>query len=301
MKLITFTYNGKEQVGAVTKDEQSVVPVTKFASMNELVMKANADDLAEIRKLAETCKGANADGRTACAAELIPIGQVKIEAPIPVPMQDIVCVGRNYTDHIKEGARFNLTDFDAKGTPSVYFSKRVNRAVANGDPINGHTELDPQLDYESELAVIIGKDAYNVKRENVGDYIFGYTIINDVSARTLQNKHKQWYMGKSLDGFTPMGPWIVTADEFTFPPKMTIESRVNGELRQHTNTDLMIYDISDIICELTEGMTLQAGTIISTGTPAGVGMGMVPPTFMKVGDVVECTITGIGTLINPIA
>ena len=297
MKLITYTYKGKEQVGVVTKDEKSVMPITKFASMNELVRKANADDLAEFCSHAEKCGRENADGQST----LLSLENVKIEAPIPVPMQDIICVGRNFTEHIKEGARFRLTDFDAKDNPSVYFSKRVNRAVANGDPINGHTELDSQLDYESELAVIIGKDAYNVKRENVADYIFGYTIINDVSARTLQNKHKQWYMGKSLDGFTPMGPWIVTADEFAFPPQMTIESHVNGELRQHTTTDNMIYDISDIICELTEGMTLQAGTIISTGTPAGVGMGMVPPTFMKVGDVVECTVTGIGTLSNPIA
>ena len=296
MKLITFIFKGKEQVGVVTKDEKTVIPITKFTSMNELVMKANANDLAEIRRLAETCDEAKDGSQPA----IIPLQDVKIEAPIPVPMQDIICVGRNFTEHIKEGARFRLTDFDAKDNPSVYFAKRVNRAVANGDPINGHTELDPQLDYESELAVIIGKDAYNVKRENVAEYIFGYTIINDVSARTLQNKHKQWYMGKSLDGFTPMGPWIVTADEFTFPPKMTIESRVNGELRQHTTTDNMIYDISDIICELTEGMTLQAGTIISTGTPAGVGMGMVPPTFMKIGDVVECTVTGIGTLSNVI-
>ena len=121
-----------------------------------------------------------------------------------------------------------------------------------------------------------------------------------MSARSIQNKHKQWYLGKSLDGFTPMGPWIVTADEFVFPPQMQLESRVNGELRQHSSTDLMIYDIPFIIEELTEGMTMLAGSIISTGTPAGVGMGFSPPRFLKKGDVVECSVSGIGTLRNTI-
>ena len=156
------------------------------------------------------------------------------------------------------------------------------------------------LDYEAELAFIIGKDAKNVKEEDAFDYIFGYTIMNDVSARNLQTAHKQWYFGKSLDGFTPLGPVIVTKDEFDYPPKLDIKSYVNGELRQDSNTELLIFGIAHVVSELSKGMTLKAGTIISMGTPAGVGMGFVPPRFLKKGDVVTCEIEGIGKLTNTI-
>ena len=156
------------------------------------------------------------------------------------------------------------------------------------------------MDYEAELAVIIGKDAKNVPVSEVKNYIFGYTVINDVSARTLQTRHKQWYFGKSLDGFLPMGPCIVSADEIAYPPKLPIRSYVNGELRQNSNTELLIFDIDHVISELSQGMTLQAGTIIAMGTPAGVGMGFEPPKFLKTGDVVTCEIEGIGRITNPI-
>lgn len=135
----------------------------------------------------------------------------------------------------------------------------------------------------------------------VKNYIFGYTVINDVSARTLQTRHKQWYFGKSLDGFLPMGPCIVTAEEFPYPPRLSIQSRVNGELRQDSSTELMIFGIDHVVSELSAGMTLKAGTIIATGTPAGVGMGFDPPRFLKPGDVVECSIEGIGTLVNRVS
>jgi 2-keto-4-pentenoate hydratase/2-oxohepta-3-ene-1,7-dioic acid hydratase in catechol pathway len=157
-----------------------------------------------------------------------------------------------------------------------------------------------RLDYEAELAIIIGKTAKNVKAEDAGDYIFGYTVLNDVSARVLQTTHKQWYFGKSLDGFTPIGPCITTADEIAFPPALKISATVNGELRQDATTDLLITGIPAIIEELSSGMTLLPGTIIATGTPAGVGMGFDPPKFLKAGDVVECTIEKIGTLRNTV-
>lgn len=156
------------------------------------------------------------------------------------------------------------------------------------------------LDYEAELAFIIGKDAKNVAPEQARDYIFGYTIMNDVSARTIQNRHKQWYFGKSLDGFTPMGPCVVTTESLPYPPHLKIQSYVNGELRQDSNTELLIFGIDHIVSELSQGMTLKAGTIISTGTPAGVGMGFQPPKYLKAGDVVECVIEGIGRLANPV-
>ena len=156
------------------------------------------------------------------------------------------------------------------------------------------------LDYEAELGVVIGKDCKNVSENEAPNYIFGYTIINDVSARNLQTAHNQWYFGKSLDGFTPMGPCIVTADEIAYPPALAISSSVNGEARQKSNTSYMLHSISEIISELSRGITLRAGTIIATGTPAGVGMGFTPPKFLKKGDVVTCEIQGIGKLTNTV-
>ncbi len=221
-------------------------------------------------------------------------------APIVHPKQDIICLGINYMAHAEESARFKQEAFGGKRPYAVYFSKRVNEAVADQDEIPGYEGLVDSLDYEAELALIIGKDAKNVKEEDAFDYIFGYTIINDVSARNLQTAHKQWYFGKSLDGFTPMGPVIVTTDEFDNPPKLDIKSYVNGELRQDSNTELLIFGIAHVVSELSKGMTLKAGTIISMGTPAGVGMGFVPPRFLKKGDVVTCEIEGIGKLTNTI-
>ena len=198
--------------------------------------------------------------------------------------------------HAVESARYKKEAFGGDRPYAVYFSKRVNLATGDGDYIPSYPELVDSLDYEAELAVIIKKDAKNVAKEDAYDYVFGYTIINDVSARNLQTRHKQWYFGKSLDGFTPMGPCIVTKDEFVNPPVLQICSRVNGELRQNSTTDLMITSIEDVIHELSQGVTLKAGTIIAMGTPAGVGMGFEPPKFLKAGDVVECEIEGIGCL-----
>lgn len=203
--------------------------------------------------------------------------------------------------HAEESARYKKEAFGGERPFAVYFSKRVSEATGTGAEIPSHKELVQDLDYEAELAVIIGKDAKNVPVSEVKNYIFGYTVINDVSARTLQTRHKQWYFGKSLDGFLPMGPCIVTAEEFPYPPRLSIQSRVNGELRQDSSTELMIFGIDHVVSELSAGMTLKAGTIIATGTPAGVGMGFDPPRFLKPGDVVECSIEGIGTLVNRVS
>ncbi len=290
MKLLTFRYEEKEQVGVLAKDETSVNPISKcgirYQSINELLEYGTKEDLEKIVTLSQEVTGN------------ILLDKVEMMAPIPVPKQDIICLGINYSAHAEESARYKKETFEKDQNVSVYFSKRVDRAVANGEPINSHRDIVDSLDYEAELAVIIGKEAKNVTRENVYEHIFGYTIINDVSARNLQTKHKQWYFGKSLDGFTPMGPWIVTTEEFDKPPVLTICSRVNGELRQNSSTDFMITTIEDAICELSSGMTLKPGTIISMGTPAGVGMGFIPPKFLNKGDIVECEIQGIGCLSN---
>lgn len=224
--------------------------------------------------------------------------EAKLLSPIPHPLQDVICLGLNYTEHAAEAAAYSQEAFTSKDRYPVYFSKRVDRSPGDGEPVPAYEGLVDSLDYEAELAVIIGRDAKNVAPEEAKDYIFGYTVLNDLSARNLQTRHTQWYLGKSLDGYTPMGPCIVTADAFAFPPKLHIRSTVNGEVRQDSTTDMLIFGIDHIIAELSAGMTLRAGTIISTGTPRGVGMGFDPPRFLKAGDVVACEIEGIGTLTN---
>lgn len=233
------------------------------------------------------------------SGEGVPLESVHLLAPIPCPNQDIICLGLNYADHVSEAKKFDAS-FDSNKAKAVYFSKRASYCPGHGGEIPSHSHLTCKLDYEVELGVIIGKDAFRVSYEETEDYIFGYTIINDVSAREIQTEHTQWYFGKSLDGFTPMGPCIVTKDEVSYPPKLEIKSFVNGELRQNSTTDNLIHDISEIISELSSGMTLKAGTVIATGTPEGVGMGMNPPAFLKPGDVVTCYIEGIGELKNTI-
>ena len=282
MKLVTYLQNGKEAVGVLSVDGSVVRPLP-FADMNTLIEAPREQLLAA----AEAAKDA------------LPLSAVTLLAPIPRPRQDIICLGMNYRDHLTEAANYDSA-FAKERPVTVYFSKRVSQAVAPEGFIERHADLTNRLDYENELAVIIGKSAKNVKAADAADYIFGYTIVNDVSAREVQTSHKQFYFGKSLDGFTPMGPCITTADEIAFPPALRISSRVNGEPRQDSTTDLLITSIADIIEELSSGMTLLPGTIIATGTPAGVGMGFDPPKFLKPGDVVERTIAGIGTLRNTV-
>ena len=292
MKLLTYVHEGMEKVGVLSACGTYVYPVN-YASMNELIKNACPNCLKNMAELAN-----KPHNEVENAVEL---ANVQLIAPIPEPMQDIICLGVNYADHAEESARFKKQAY-AKDSPkqTVYFSKRVNLAVEPYGDIPAHEDLTSQLDYEAELVVIIGKDAKNVKPEDVHDHIFGYTIMNDVTAREVQNGHKQWYFGKSLDGFTPIGPWIVTKDEIAYPPQLNIQSKVNGELRQNSNTGLFLTNIEEWMVELSQGMTLKAGTLVATGTPAGVGMGFVPPNFLKVGDEVECIIEGIGSIKNKI-
>ena len=255
-------------------------------------MHASAADAAENTETETDSE----NGRGLCVGR-----DVKILSPIPVPLQDVICLGLNYTEHAEEAAAYAKEAFTSKDRYPVYFAKRVNHSPADGDPVPAYADLVDSLDYEAELAVIIGKDVKGISPEDVPGCIFGYTILNDFSARNLQTRHTQWYLGKSLDGYTPMGPCIVTADEFSFPPRLRISSRVNGELRQDSTTDMLIFGIDHIISELSRAMTLKAGTIISTGTPKGVGMGFDPPKFLHAGDTVTCEIEGIGTLTNTIS
>lgn len=219
-------------------------------------------------------------------AQVFSLKEVNLLAPYR-PLKNVVCIGKNYEEHIKE--------MDTAGTGKlVIFTKAPTSIIGPDDVIERYPELTEQLDYEGELAVIIGKTGRNI--ENIEDYIFGYTILNDITARDVQKQHVQFFRGKSFDTFCPIGPYIVTPEELDFP--LTIQTKVNGEERQHGMTDEMIRPIEELVRTLSTGMTLEAGDIIATGTPAGVGHGMKPPTYLQTGDTVEVTISGIGTLRN---
>ncbi len=294
MKLVTYEIEHRVKLGVESRDGQWIYPLQAmgidYKTMQELIENISQSEL----QLLEHASGLESSRIQGAA----PKEQAKLLAPIPNPIQDVICLGINYMAHAEESARYKKEAFTGERDWAVYFSKRATQATATGEGIPSHSGLVTDLDYEAELAVIIGREAKNVPPEKVRDYIFGYTIINDVSARTIQTRHKQWYFGKSLDGFLPMGPCIVTAGDLPWPPAVKIQSRVNGELRQDSSTELLIFGVEHIVSELSQGMTLKPGTIISTGTPAGVGMGFTPPKFLKPGDVVECTVEGIGSIVN---
>ena len=297
MKFVTYEIEHKRRLGVINRDGTWIYPLRSL-DMDYKTMQELIEGISESEKqLLEYVSGQ--DPYKIKGA--VPAEEAILLAPIPHPVQDVICLGINYMAHAEESARYKKEAFGGERPFAVYFSKRVSEATGTGAEIPSHKELVQDLDYEAELAVIIGKDAKSVPISEVKNYIFGYTVINDVSARTLQTRHKQWYFGKSLDGFLPMGPCIVTAEEFPYPPRLSIQSRVNGELRQDSSTELMIFGIDHVVSELSAGMTLKAGTIIATGTPDGVGMGFDPPRFLKPGDVVECSIEGIGTLVNRVS
>ena len=282
MKLVTYRHSGAEHVGALTPDGSGILPLP-VPDMNTLI---ETMDLPALRSAVAAAERGSA----------LALSEAELLAPIPRPRQDVVCLGMNYRAHEEESARYNADAFTKETPAAVYFSKRVSEAGRPDGIIPRHAGLTDRLDYEAELAVVLGRAARDVKAADAAEYIFGYTVLNDVSARDLQTGHKQWYFGKSLDGFTPMGPVLVTADEIAWPPALEITCRVNGELRQKSNTSLLITPIGQILEELTAGMTLLPGTIIATGTPSGVGMGFDPPRFLQSGDTVECAIEGIGVL-----
>lgn len=288
MKFVTYINDGESGVGVLNAAETAVIPAAELGleakTMNELI-----DELkGELPTVPEVVKE-------------LALSEIRLDAAIPEPKQDIICLGLNYRDHAEEATRADAV-FDVQRGDAVYFAKRLQRAVAPGGTIDGHFDICDSLDYEVELGVVLGKDAKNVKAADAAEYIFGYTIINDVSARNLQTRHKQWYFGKSLDDFTPIGPCIVSAEKLGAMPELDIRCYVNGELRQNSNTRMMIFDIPYIIEELSTGMTLKAGTVIATGTPSGVALGMEPTVreYLKSGDVIRCEIEGIGVLENTI-
>ena len=227
------------------------------------------------------------------------ITEVRWHAPIPRPAKNIFCLGLNYASHAKESAQARGRDPKIPETP-VFFTKAPTTVNGPFEEIPWDPRVTQQVDWEAELGVVIGRPGRNIPRANALKHVFGYMAVNDFTARDLQAKHMQWFKGKSLDGFGPMGPLLVTADEFGDPQAKQIALRVNGTSKQQANTKDMIFPVDLIIEILSHGLTLEAGDIISTGTPEGVGMGRTPPEFLKDGDVVETEIEGIGTMKNRI-
>lgn len=275
MKFITYRYEDEESVGFI--ENNRVYHIDGY-NMLDLIKFYKNIDFESIKR----------------DATYVPIEKIKILSPIIKPIHDIICVGKNYVDHIIELGSEVPEDFTA-----TYFGKRATRIMGLNEKVKGRFDLDEGMDYEAELAVIIGKECKNVKKEDALDYVFGYTIFNDLTSRGIQKRHNQWFRGKSFDQHSAMGPWIVTKDEIDHN-NLAIKSYVNDELRQNSNTSNMIIKIEEIIEELSSGMTLESGDIISTGTPEGVGAGYTPPKFLKLGDTVKCEIEGLGSLCNTI-
>ena len=293
MRLITFSDGGIVRVGACPRDDGSVVDLT--ASLPTLA----ADMLALI---AAGPVGLEQAQRAVAAGERqSPAADVRVLAPIPHPSRNIFCVGKNYREHAKE---FQASGFDATAATvaapdaPIVFTKAPSSVIGPGEAIPVHLDPTDSADYEGELCVVIGRGGRGIVAADAFDHVFGYTIVNDVTARTLQQRHRQWFLGKSIDGFCPMGPAIVTADEVADVGELRLVTRVNGEVRQDARVADLIFDIPTLIETISAGITLEPGDLIATGTPEGVGIGFDPPRFLKAGDHVAIAIDPIGELRN---
>lgn len=301
MKLITFSQAGGTARTGVLLNESTVVDLAIaaggnsqcFQSMTDLI-NAGSNGMAHARILLERAQ------QGGLAPALKSMTEIALLAPIPRPAKNIFCVGRNYVDHVTEGYNARGLDIKLPEHPQ-FFTKPCTSVIASGADIPRHEGLTEQLDYEVELAVIVGKQGKDIAAKDWRKHVFGYTILNDVTARDLQRRHDQWFKGKGLDGSCPMGPWIVTDDEIEDPQRLNLSLDVNGERRQTASTAQMIFNLPRIFADLSRGMTLDAGDIIATGTPSGVGYAMTPPRLLERGDTVTCHIEGIGALRNRVA
>jgi 2-keto-4-pentenoate hydratase/2-oxohepta-3-ene-1,7-dioic acid hydratase in catechol pathway len=298
MRIATFRAGGRIRVGVV-RDERIIdlAHVARVAGMDD-----SADELHDM--LALIAGGQEALERVialvvdATIEAELPVELVELLAPIPRPCKNVFCVGRNYAEHAAESFRAVGKEVQLPPAPNI-FTKAV---TAINDPygdIPYDARVSEQMDWEAELAVIIGRGGRHIPRVEALEHVWGYTVLNDVSARDIQNRPgMQWFLGKSLDGACPIGPWIVTADEIPNPRNLHLRLTVNGAVKQEDTTASMLFDVPAIIEELSRLLTLEPGDIIATGTPAGVGFARTPPEFLKPGDVMETEITGIGTMRN---
>ena len=296
MKILSFRYNDVVSFGPKVKKEEAVWDVLAIQEQLQVLpsfaktivegMTFGFEFVEAARKLVEAAEKSEnpADFKRAFT-------EIEWLAPIPRTTKNIICVGKNYSEDAKEMGGEAPQDI-------VVFTKAPTAIAADEETLSVHADVTDSLDYEGELAVVIGKKGKNIPKGLAFDYVFGYTIANDITARNLQDKHKQYFLGKSLDGSCPMGPYLVTKDEIPDPQKLTVVTKVNDEVRQNGTTAQMMHTVEDLIVEISSLVTLEPGDVILTGTPAGVGKGMTPPQFLKAGDTVKVSIEGIGTLVN---
>ena len=288
MRLARLEYEGAIWLGDADPDAQAVT----------LLARADAPGDLAVDYIRDGSLPGPRDGRS------VPFAEVRFLPPIVAPSKNVICIGKNYRAHAEE---FTRSGYDSSAqAPSDSIPKDVIMFSKAACSLNGAFEevrvpwgITDEVDYEAELGVVVGRGGRNIPPETAYDHVWGYTVVNDVTARDLQAKHRQWLLGKSIDGFCPIGPWIVSADQVD-PEDLEVSCWVNGERRQHASTSLLIFDIPTIIAIASASMTLEPGDIIATGTPAGVGIGFDPPRFLKTGDVVRVTISGIGSLENRI-
>lgn len=298
MKLVTYSRQGESatRIGLL-KDHASVVDLADAAARVGRALPFDAGDMRSL--VAAGQEGLEAVRRTAASGASVPLDSVRLHAPIPKPRGNVFCLGWNYADHFAEGAKLRQGDQQLPEYPA-FFSKAVNAVTGPNDPIPYDPRVSTQIDWEVELVIVVGPGGKNIPESVAEQHVFGYTIMNDVSARDIQRRHGgQWFKGKSLDGHCPMGPCIVTADEVE-AGNLKVTTRVNGVTKQDSNTRHFYFKIPRILAELSLGMTLEPGDLVSTGTPAGVGYGRTPQEFLKPGDLLETEIEGIGVLKNRI-
>jgi 2-keto-4-pentenoate hydratase/2-oxohepta-3-ene-1,7-dioic acid hydratase in catechol pathway len=288
MLLVTFLHDGRPTVGIADQTLSEVSALPHDVAPDMLTVIAGFDQVKA--KLA------------GIAGQPVPIASVELLAPIPRPARNVFCVGKNYHEHAKEfaGSGFDSSAKEVVPEAPVIFTKPSSTVIGPGKSIPNYLDPTDSTDFEGELTVVIGRGGRGISKRDALAHVFGYTIINDVTARTLQHKHRQWFIGKGIDGFCPMGPAILTADEMPDPTRMRLTTTVNGELRQDAPVTDLIFDIPTLIETLSATMTLEPGDLIATGTPAGVGLGFKPPRFLKKGDVVAIEVSGIGKLENPV-
>jgi 2-keto-4-pentenoate hydratase/2-oxohepta-3-ene-1,7-dioic acid hydratase in catechol pathway len=290
MKIAAFRHQGQPGVGRISADGRMVEPFQLPADQAALGALPLVETQAAGRALPAT-------------GTAIPLAQVQLTAPVPRPRRNVFCVGKNYHAHAKEfaGSGFDSSAKSGGDIPAapIIFSKVPESVIGPNDTIVIPAEVSTAIDYEAELTVVIGQGGKGISKADAMKHVWGYTIINDMTARDWQGRHSQWLLGKSFDTFCPMGPWLVTADEMD-GQNTDVKCWVNGELRQDANTKDFIFDIPTLIECISAGITLYPGDLIATGTPAGVGIGYKPPKYLKSGDVVKIEIGGIGVLENPL-
>ena len=305
--MVTFTRKNQQRIGVMGAQDE----IIDLAEINRRYLKGgNAPFLNSMQAFIEAGSKALQVARKAekyigakdltdrkklsGAGALLKLNQAKLMAPIPLPKKNVVMLGINYREHVEEGAKARSLEIKYPDYP-VFFSKPATSVIGHLGKVVNHKVTD-KLDWEVELAVVIGKRGRDIPKEKAYDYVFGYTVCLDMTARELQRRHGQWFKGKSLDTFCPMGPWIVHKSALKDPQQVRLICRVNGEVMQDGNTRDMIFDIPTTIESLSQGLTLEPGDMISTGTPSGVGFARVPPVFLKPGDKVEGEVEGIGVL-----